>query len=462
MTEDEEFEFRARLEAEQGGGSATTQPRQQGFWQEHPNLQTAMRYGLPVGAALATAPFTGGMSVPVLLATEGVASLGGELVNQALGVNEPSAQEAGMALVAPGIGRQFGGALTYLAKTLTPGFSDAARASITNELRNLPEKFFGGQSSKALYEQLGQQDLSNRIMHFPALSNAVKEMGDEVGKTPWEGLRKAAHAEGMEGLFEQISRSLKGGPGKVSTQPPTISGKPQGLSTGLPPTRIQAPATPPGLTFEEAEAAQKVLGKLTRSTSDPVLRGQYQQLRKGILSDMENAPMPGSGALDTWKAARNAAKREHASLELTKATESAIATKDGVDVVNPNQIVKWLRSPKGKKEIEDRVGSQEYKNIVNEYRMWAAAVGHNTGKVTGAALGSLAGSIAGGLPGGIGGGPAGWLAAEQIARAMMTDGGRKVARKFLGHPSKSNFRRLMMATGTAAAAASGHPEEDEE
>lgn len=409
------------------------------FWDQHPDLRSALQIGLPtalaVGGELAAAPFTGGMSGLAALGTlagaAGVGSLGGEAINQATGVNKPDPNALGMAFGTGAIGRPLGGVISWMGKTLIPGLSEGIRAAITPEMRELPGKLLlGDKSSKVLYDTFKQQNLQNKITNFPTLTKAVQDIGDEISKTPWENLRKAAHAEGMEGLFQQISGSIgKGGQ---------------------------------GLTFEEAEAAQKVLGKLSRSTSDPVQRGQYQQVHKALLTDMENAPMPSSGPLDAWKAARNAAKREHAHLDLSKATESAIGVKEGVDIIDPNKIVKWLKSDAGKESIQKRVGPQEYRQIMNEYRYWASQSGLPTGKATGAAIGSVIGTMAGGMPGGVGGAPAGWIAAQEISKAMLSEGGRRMARKFIGHPSQSNFRRMMAATGTAVGQMGIHAGEDEE
>lgn len=438
---------------DQANPAKPTPQAQQSFWDQHPDLRTTLRYGLPLAAGVATIPFTGGMSVPAIAGLEMVAGAGGEAANQALGVNEPSAQNLGWATASGGLGRPVGAVIGYLAKAF-PGVSTAMKAAVTDKLRELPDQLIGAGSAREAYKALSKQDLSQRIKAFPELSNKVDELNKEIDLAPWEELRKAAKTEGMGNLFEQIAQSLKGAPGKITTASSTISGKAQSLPTGLPKTITQGASSPPGLSFEEADATQKLLRKLADGTTDPVKRGQFQQLRSSMLNDIENAPMPTTGPVEAWKTARKAARLEHAQLKLAEQTEKSIGVKDGVDIVQPDQIVKWLKSPAGIKEVKSRLDNpDDYRKILNEYRLWAAKVGHEGGSAYSGMIGTIAGSVMGGLPGGVGGFSAGYLVGQEISKAMMTSVGRKMASNFIKDPSKSNWRRVMMATGTEAGVA---------
>lgn len=460
MTEEEEFEFRARFEAEQTAASSPlkSSAASPGFWDEHPTLKTAMQYGLPIAATAATIPFTGGMSLPMILATEGVASLGAESINQAVGASERDPHQLGLALAAPGVGRALGGVLANIPRLL-PGFGEALRGAITPEMRALPGKLFPG-NSKAAYQALDEATARQdpHILAFPRLSNAVKELEKDVEEVPWEQLQQKLRLTGQSELFDQIANTLKGAPAKMTQVAPTVGGKPS-LPTGLPKQSVQAaPARPPGLSFTEARAASEGINKIIMSTTDPKERGVYQKLRGAILDDIEHAPMPPNGPTELWAAARQAAKNENARVKLAEATERAIKTKEGVDIIDPNHIVKWLRT---NNEIKSRVTPQEYRKILNEYRNMAALAGHNMGKFWGMLMGGTAATIAGGAGAGVGGVAGGYIASDYLAKAMMTETGRKWVRAMVGNPSESNFRRGMALLGAEAGAAIGAAKEDE-
>ena len=417
-------------------------PKERGFFDQHPNLQTAMRYGLPLGAAVATMPFTGGMSLPAMLATEGVASLGAESLNQALGVNEHSAQDLGLALAAPGAGRLVGSAVAQIPR-LVPGFGEALRGALTPELKGFAEKLLPG-SSKEFYDQLAKsKGGSTLISSFPALGSAVKELETNVDNVPWQALQQKLKMTGQENLFDQISTTLRGSPATTQMVSPTIKGKTPSIPTGLPKMPVTVPGRAPGLTFDEAKAGVEGFGKVIRTTTDDAERGVYKKLYSSMLSDLENAPMPAKGDLRLWQQARQMYKIEKARFALNEATERAIKTKDGVDVIDPNKIVDWLRKSD---EVKSRLSPTEYRRVLNEYRNMASLAGHNMGKVSAMLLGAFAG-------GGAGGALAGYGASELLSKAMMTEPGRQAVRKFVGDPSRSTLRRMFMATGTEIGAA---------
>lgn len=412
-----------------------------GFWDENPTARTVMRYGLPLATAAATIPFTGGMSLPMILATEGMASLGSEAVNQALGVNDRDSTQLGLALAAPGVGRSVGGILANIPR-MVPGFGEALRSAITPEMRELPKKLFGGASSKELYDQLSKQaGPLQRVTKFPELSKAIQEVETNIGNVPWDNMAQRLKATGHTELLEQMKQTIAGVPPTVGMAKPTVGGR-HLPAAGLPPNMgVVNQGRLPGLDFNEARASVEGLGQLIRSTSNDAERGVYKKLYNAMLSDLEKAPS--SGNKQIWDQARAAFKRERAQFSLQEATERAIKTKDGVDVIDPNQIVKWLRT---NDEIKSRVSPTEYRAILNEYRYMASVAGHNMSKFTAMIVGGFA-------SGGAGGALAGYLGAEQLTKVMMTEGGRKVVRALASDPSQSNFRRFMMMAGVEAKAA---------
>lgn len=431
------------------------QKSQPGFWDEHPNLKTTMQYGLPLAATAATIPFTGGMPLPLLLATESLASLGAETVNQVVGASERDPNQLGIAALAPGVGRAFTGAVANLPR-LIPGFADAIKSSMVQEAKDLPHKIFerltGGQSSKALYGQLEAQGVSNHtIQAFPELSKAVTELETKSQNIPWDQLQSDLRGVGLTNLFEQIAGTLKGTAPAVKQVAPTSKGKAFSRPTGLPNQTVVTPGRPPGLTFGEVKAATEGMGAIIRQTTDDAKRGNYKKLYGALLTDLENAPRPPGGSLELWKQARHVAKMEHAQFKLAEATEKAIKVKDGEFIFDPNQVVKWL---KNNDDIKSRVSPSEFRAIMNEYRNMASVAGHNVGRI----VPILGGFIAGG---GASGALAGYVGSEAISRALMTDAGRKGVRALVSNPSKSNFRRLGMLVSTEAGAAYGALREDE-
>jgi len=142
-----------------------------------PTLRKTLQIGLPMAGAVAggmlAAPLTGGLSglgaLGLLGAAEGVGSLGGESINQALGISPESTQEKGIALAAPLGGRALFGAIENIPRWI-PGFGTALKGALTPEARDLPGKLLaGGKGSKQIYDELAQQAVSNtKIQQFPA------------------------------------------------------------------------------------------------------------------------------------------------------------------------------------------------------------------------------------------------------------------------------------------------------
>lgn len=409
-----------------------------------PTLRKTIQIGLPMAGAVAggmlAAPLTGGTSalgaLGLLAAAEGVGSLGGESINQALGISPESTTEKAIALGAPLGGRALFGAIENIPRWI-PGFGTALKGALTPEARDLPGKLLGGgKGSKQIYDELAQQAVSNtKIQQFPSLGKTVNELSQQIDQIPWPQLQTQLKENGLENLLSQISGSLSGVGGAQA-----------------------------GLTFNEARKAIEGFGKVIGGTTDPALRGSYKQLYKSLLDDLENA-VPPSGAsgkaLQLWKDARGAYKKEQARFALQEVTERSITTKEGVDLFNPDAMVKWLKGSAGKKEIGDRLGQQELRRITNEYRYMAAVAGHNMPKFFAMAAGGGLGTILGGAGWGVGGASAGLAAAEGLSRLMMTEQGRSIVRKLATDPRHSTFRKIGAALGAAGAGASSF-EGDEE
>lgn len=392
-----------------------------GFFDEHPGFRTALQIGLPmagtVAGGLAVAPLTGGMSLgpaaALVLAGEGLGSLAGESINQAIGVNEPSATQQGLALAGPGIGKSIAGIVGNIPRLL-PGYGEALRAAFTEDIRNLPKALLGGgPTAQALYKEVAAKTGSQRLTNFPELQKSIKELGTDLDNIPFDKLKKDLRGDGLEDLFDQIAGAIQGTP----------------------------PGKAAGLTFDEVMAATQGFGRIIGKISDPVLRSNYQQLYKGMLKDVENTrTMPGI-PIKEWTAAREATKRKYAEVALTEATEKAIRTKDGIDIVDPNSIIKWLRT---NDEVKSRVGHQEYRKILNEYRYLSATVGHN--------LGHLLTGLAGASIGGVQGATASVVGFEMLSRGMMTEPGRRAIHAWASNPTQRNLRKLgtLLGAGTTA------------
>lgn len=424
----------------------TTKQKTKQEWADSldPTLRKTLQIGLPMAGAVAggmlAAPFTGGLSglgaLGLLGAAEGVGSLGGESINQALGISPESTQEKAIALAAPLGGRAAFGAIENIPRWI-PGFGTALKGALAPEARDLPGKLLaGGKGSKQIYDELAQQAVSNtKIQQFPNLGKTVNELSQQIDQIPWPQLQSQLKANGLENLLSQISGSLSGAGGAQA-----------------------------GLTFNEARTAIEGFGKVIGGTTDPALRGSYKKLYKSLLDDLENAAPPSGAtgkALQLWKDARGAYKNEQARFALQEATERSITTKEGVDLFNPDAMVKWLKGATGKKEIGDRLGQQELRRITNEYRYMAAVAGHNMPKFFAMAAGGGLGTILGGAGWGVGGASAGLAAAEGLSRLMMTEQGRAIVRKLATDPRHSTFRKIGAAVGAAGAGATSFEDEGE-
>jgi hypothetical protein len=111
--------------------------------------------------------------------------------------------------------------------------------------------------------------------------------------------------------------------------------------------------------------------------------------------------------------------------------EKNISSKDGIDLVNPDGILKALRTDK---EIQERLTKTQLTAITNTMRDWASASSGTKSKL--AAM--LAGMTIGGGPAGA---LAGWGAAEIMSKALMSESARKTIGNIIANPTIHNIRR---------------------
>jgi len=402
-------------------------------------VRTALQYGLPGLATLFTVPFTGGMSTPMIYLTEGAASSGAEAFNQLTGISERDPLALAMSAVLPGVGRGTVEGGSALLKRFTPGFGKAAQAVMTPVIREFPNVLFGGEAAKQAYQNITERTLKAVVPRFPKLAETVSKLGAQLNDIPWKQLKKDFKGTSLGNLFEDIETTLYGKPAIIEKRTPRISGKAESLPTGLPKTNVTIQAVPPGMTVQQAKASTEAMGWLIGHTSDDKLRGKYKLLYSAMLDDLEAAPLPPGADLAEWTAARTLYKREKAANLLTEQIEKATTTTEGIDIARPDSIVKWLRT---NTDYKQRVTPQEFEQTMQFFRNMAKKEGKERGRFIGILIGGAVGQ-------GFGGALGGYVAAEMIAKAMMTDGGRKLAFRLLANPNASWARRGAAILGAA-------------
>lgn len=436
--------------------------KEKGFFESlSPGQKTIMEIGMPTIGALAGSvaamPFTGGMSgLPLLLTTgtaAGLGSLGGEAINQAIGVKPFDMKEQGIAALSPLGGQAIFGALANIPRMI-PGMATAIKAAHLEDIKDMANKLLPGPSAEHMYSQMGKAS-SQKMTQFPTLDNAAKALREHLDTQPWEELSKKLNENGLGHLAEQIQKGLKGSGPSVSMQTPTVGGKPL-PQAGLPKQATTQPGTPAGLTFDEVLAAHEGLNKMIAGTTDRAMRGEYYKIKKALLTDIENMPPIQGIPLTEWKIAKETATKEYARTALNDATEKAIVTKDGVDIPHPDRIIAWLRSKEGKQEIGGRLGMQEYRRILNSYRELSATIGHDMPRLFAMLAG---GSATAAIDGGAGmaalGAGSGFVLSEQLTKLMMSDSGRKVVRFMTSNPRKSPTRVVGSGVGAGLAGLQG-------
>jgi hypothetical protein len=111
--------------------------------------------------------------------------------------------------------------------------------------------------------------------------------------------------------------------------------------------------------------------------------------------------------------------------------EQHISNREGVELVNPDGILKSLRT---NKELKERLTQAQMDDLTLTLKDWANASGGTRSKL--AAM--LTGMVLGGGPAGA---LAGWGAAEITARMLMSEGARKLIGNIITNPAVHNIQR---------------------
>jgi hypothetical protein len=313
---------------------------------------------------------------------------------------------------------------------------------MTPEAKMIPGQLLPSPSSKQLYNEVAAGNIKETLPAWPKLAETVKDLGEDVSAIPWDKLKNDLHGSGLESLFSQIQQTLTGGTAKIVKQKPTISGKSESIKTGLPSQNVEiSAARAPGMTFEEADAAIRGFNRVINRVSDDTLRGDYIKLKKAMLDDLADMPIPEGVPLQAWRDARNAYKQEKTRMLLSEQIERATTNKEGVEIFYPDRVLKWIRT---NDEFKQRVppGSAEYKAIESRFKEMA----QSEGPIMGRLMGIIAGST---FTGGIGGALAGYVAAEKMSELLMTQTGRNIVARMIQNPNASNWRKLGAIAGAA-------------
>ena len=457
------------------------------------------RYAVPAAVIGASMPFTAGMSPLAIYGTEAVLGGATEAAMQAAGINRQDPSGIAAASVLPGAGRAVmsGGALAInKGMHLIPGFNQAARGALTPEARTLGEKLFDTPvGSEALYAALKQQSGGTaRLTQFPTLQKATKEMRTDIENISWEQLQADLRQAGLENLFDDIEKSIAGSPAKLAKMPPrTVSGTlgdaiPQHyastiygtvpldslkqaeqvarefpslhvfekagarpivgdrkttpiLGAGLPSQmQVVQPGTLPGMTFVQAKANIEGMGKMIANATDDKKRGAYKRLYGSMLTDLENMEAPAGTPVALWKEAREAYRTEKTRTLFQDLVEKNTANVEGVPLVNPDGILKALRT---NKTFTDRLSKAQLDTLTNSFTEMAKLTGKNPQRLMGVLAGMAVSHSAGGAL-------TGYVASDLLSKAMMSESGRKAVMTIIKKEGPSEyFRRAGSIIGAA-------------
>lgn len=127
--------------------------------------------------------------------------------------------------------------------------------------------------------------------------------------------------------------------------------------------------------------------------------------------------------------------------------EQHISNREGVELVNPDGILKSLRT---NKELKERLTPVQMDDLTLTLKDWANASGGTRSKL--AAM--LTGMVLGGGPAGA---LAGWGGAEILSRALMSEGARKVIGNIITNPTVHNISRGSAIVAAAVRGAFDEP-----
>lgn len=376
---------------------------------------------------------------------DAMAGAGSEKVLQALGISEESPTMVALSAMAGPTGRLFGSAVTGAPK-LIPGYRDAARAGLTEHVRALPGQIIPHGDPKAAYDAI-KGNMNTIMPNWPELSGTVAKHITQGQQVNWPALKKMTGSTPLENLVANIEQSLQGTPAQVIKEPVTGKGIAFGKPTGLKAQSVTVPAQPPGLTFENARANIEALSSLIRSQKGTAEAGVLKDIKRAMLTDLEHMPTPPGTPLAQWNEARAAYRDQKTSMLLGDVIESNVASREGIEMVNPDGILKALRT---NKELKERLTKPQMTELTGTLQDWANASGGTRSKL--AAM--LTGMTIGGGPAGA---LAGWGAAEITARMLMHEGARKMIGNIIVNPAVHNIQRGAAILGAIVRGAFDEP-----
>lgn len=391
-------------------------------------VREALQMGLPAlatgGAGILSRP----MGVVGKYGLDALAGAGSEGVLQALGISEQSPGMIALSGMAGPTGRLLGSAALGIPK-VTPGYRDAARAGLVPHVRSLPGEIIPHGDPKAAYDAI-QGNMNTIMPQWPDLAATVAKHITQGNNINLPALKKMLASGPTSDLLANIEQALQGVPAQVVKDPQKAKGiafgKPMGMGTTV------IPAQPPGMTFENARANIEGLSKLIRDGEKGSAEvGTLKDLKRAMLTDLENMPTPPGTPLAQWNAARAAYRDQKTSMLLDDVIEKNIANREGIEQVNPDGILKALRT---NAELKERLTPGQMKELTATLSDWANASGGTRSKL----MAMLVGMTIGGGPAGA---LAGWGGAEILSRALMSEGARKVIGNIIANPAVHNISR---------------------
>lgn len=371
---------------------------------------------------------------------EAAAGAGSEKFLQSIGISEDSPEAIAMSTAAGVSGRLLGSAVTGIPKYI-PGYRDAARAGLTPHVRNLPGQVIPHGDPKAAYDAI-QGNMKTVLPNWPELSSTVAKHITQGNAVNLPALKKMMSSGPLEGLLQNIDQALQGTTAQTVKEPVKAKGIAFGKPTGLKPQTVTVPPQAPGMTFENARANIEAMSQLIRSQKGTPEAGALKDLKRAMLTDLENMKAPPGTPLAEWKVAKAAYRDQKTSMALEDVIETHIKNADGVEIVNPDGILKALRT---NKELKERLTPAQMSQLTGTLKDWASASGGTKSKLAS----MLAGMV---LAGGPAGALAGWGAAEISAKMLMNESTRRMIGNVIANPAIHNIKRV---TAMASAALRG-------
>lgn len=391
----------------------------------------AVRKSVEVGASALAQYAAGKVTRPMGLLKQymGDALAGGgtEKALQAMGISEENPTMVALASLGGPVGRLFGSGVTGIPKYI-PGYKDAARSGLTEHVRALPGEILPHGDPEAAYRAI-QGNMNTILPQWPELATTVAKHITQGNNINLPALKKMLSSGPTTDLMHNIEQALQGVPAQTIKDPQKAKGIVFGKPIGVQSTTI--PAQPPGMTFEQARANIEGLSNLIRSQKNTPEVGALKDLKRAMLTDLENMPHPPGIPLAEWNAARAAYRDQKTSMALSDVIESNIKSVDGIDQVNPDGILKALRT---NDDLKERLTPAQMKDLDQTLRDWAGASGGTKSKL----MSMIAGMV-------FLGGPVGALtglgAAEVTTKALMSESARKMIGNIIANPTTHNIKR---------------------